>query len=226
MPKTPHGVIEQQMRFQEVLARVAEESPEEQRLGPFITVSRQPGSRGSEVARMVGGRLGWSVLDKELVEGLAERLEMSPKMLELMDETRSNWFRDTLFNLLDSRIGIQHSYLSQLSKVMLLAACDGQVVIVGRGANFMLPRERGLRLLVVAPSEQRQACLCERDGLDARAAERRLEELDSTRAEFIRRNFNQEVDDARHYDLVLDSSTFGLETCTDLICSALEKLTR
>jgi hypothetical protein len=225
MPKTPH-IVEQQMRFQQVLARVAEQKREEPSLGPFITLSRQPLSQGGDIARLVGSRLSWNVLDRELVEGLAERLELSPEMLDLMDEKDSNWFRETVLNLLDSRIGIQHSYLSKLGKVMLLAACQGKVVIVGRGGNFLLPSARGLRVLVVAARPARVASLCRREGVDERAADKRLEELDSHRVEFIRRNFNQEPDDPNHYDLVLDSSAFGLEAGADLICRALETLHR
>jgi len=226
MPKNPERVVEQQMRFQEVIGRVAGQKKAAPKLGPFITVSRQPLSLGAEIARRVGARLGWNVLDRELVEGLAERLEMSPKMLELMDETDSNWFRDTVLNLLDPRLGIQHSYLAKLGKVMLLAACEGRVVIVGRGGNFLLPHDRGLRVLVVAPRQARVAALREREGLDLRAAERRLDELDSDRAEFVRRNFKHEADDPSLFDLVLDSSSFELEACAELICLALERLTR
>jgi cytidylate kinase len=214
--------VEHQMRLTEVLARVARERVGARRPGPFITVSRQLGSGGAEVARRVGQRLGWSVLDRELVERLAERLELSPKMVELMDETRSNWFRDALLSLVEPRLVEQHAYVAMLGKVMLLAVCEGQVVFVGRGANFLLPRDSGLRVLVVAPRRERVERVRVRDGLDARSAERRLDELDEARADFIRRNFAADVNDPHHYDLVLDSHAFGLDGSVELVCAAFK----
>ncbi len=214
--------VERRMGLDEVLARATAERAPAVGLGPFVTVSRQLGSGGSEVARRVGDRLGWRVLDRELVEQLAERLEVSPKLVELMDETRSNWFREALLSLVEPRLVEQQAYVAVLGKVMLLAAYDGKVVIVGRGANFLLPRSSGLRVLVGAPRAERSRRLAEREKLAATAADRRLDELDQARADFIRRNFGAEVNDPQHYDLVLDSVAFGLEGCVDLVCAALE----
>jgi len=221
MAKGPERGIEYHMRLNDILARVAEERTEPRRLGPWLTLSRQAASGGAEIARRVADQLGWSLLGRELVESLAERLDLSPKMLELMDETSSNWFRDTLLHLFEPRLVEQPSYVTKLSKVMLLAACDGRVVLLGRGANFVLGRENGLRVLVVAPRELRVAHLEERLGLDRRTAERRLDELDENRHDFIHRHFHADVNHPDHYDLVLDASTFGPDGATDLICAAV-----
>jgi cytidylate kinase len=215
-----------QMRFHDILARSTGERGaqelEKEGFGPFLTISRQAESGGAEVARAVGSRLGWSVLDKELVGDLAERLKLAPQLLALMDETKSGWFRDTMLNLLNSRLVLQDSYVAMLGKVILLAAFDGRVVIVGRGAHLMLPREHGLRVRVVAPLEARVARLREREGLDAAEAEKRIEKIDRSRAEFIRRHFRSETDESQLFDLVLDASTFGVEGSTEVICRALE----
>lgn len=217
---------EVQMRFHDILARSAgERGAHELRkedFGPFLTVSRQAESGGAEVARAVGSRLGWSVLDKELVEDLAERLKLAPQMLALMDETKSDWFRDTMLNLLNSRLVLQDSYVAMLGRVILLAAYDGRVVIVGRGAHLILPREHGLRVRVVAPLEARVARLQERERLDAAAAEKRIENIDRSRADFLRRHFRSATDESQLFDLVLDATTFGIEGSADLICRALE----
>ena len=215
-----------QMRFRDILAkstgkRGAEELRKEG-FGPFLTVSRQAESGGAEVARAVGLRLGWSVLDKELVEDLAERLKLTPQLLALMDETKSDWFRDTILNLLNSRLVLQDSYVTMLGRVILLAAFDGRVVIVGRGGHLILPREHGLRVRVVAPLKARVARLQEREQVDAAAAEKRIAKIDRSRAEFLRRHFDATTDEAQLFDLVLDASAFGIEGTADLICRAME----
>lgn len=215
-----------QMRFHDILARSVDERGADELaredFGPFLTISRQAESGGAEVARLVGSRLGWSVLDKELVEDLARRLKLAPQMLALMDETRSGWFRDTMLNLLNSRLVLQDSYVTMLGRVMLLAAFDGRVVIVGRGAHLILPREHGLTVRVVAPLRARVARLQERERLDAETAKKRIEVTDRSRAEFLRRHFRAGAEETQPFDLVLDAEVFGTAGCAELICTALE----
>ena len=217
---------ELQMRFRDLLERAADarkpllERPAQ--LGPFLTISREVGSGGAEVAKLVGLRLGWAVFDKELVEDLARRLELSPQMVELLDETRSNWFHETMLSLMNSRIVLQNNYLSMLGKVMHLAAYEGKVIFVGRGGHLLLPRDAGLRVRVIAPREARLATYQAREGLDASESERELDRLGAGRADFVRRHFHREPDDPYQYDMVLDSSVFGMEGCAELVCRALE----
>jgi cytidylate kinase len=62
----------------------------------------------------------------------------------------------------------------------------------------------------------------DREGLDRKAAGARLDQIDNSRADFVRRQFHADVRDASNYDLVLDSVRFGLGGSVDLICRALE----
>lgn len=212
------------MRFQALLERAAsvKDSPEVPVPGPFLTISRQAESGGAEIARRVGEMLGWSVLDRNLVNGLARRLELEPRLLELMDETRIGWFSETLLNLFNSKLVLQNSYVSMLSRVIALAAFEGRVIIVGRGANLVLPPDQGLRVRVIAPRALRIATLAEREGLDSKAATVRLDEIDASRANFVRRNFHADLSDTANLDLVIDAARFGLGGCVDLIIHSLE----
>lgn len=215
-----------QVRFREILKKIASERASadrpKTRLGPFLTISRQVDSGGAEVANKVGLRLGWAVFDRELVDKLARQLDLSPELLELMDETRSNWFTDTLFNLLNSKLVLQDSYVQMLGKVMLLAAVDGRVVIVGRGGHHLLPPDAGLRVRVVAPRKLRIERLRAREGLTEREAAKQLDALDKSRNDFLRRHFHSRPDDPGQYDLVLDSGTFGIDGAVELVIQALK----
>lgn len=217
---------ELQMRFHELLVRASEDSKplleRPSQLGPYLTISRQVDSGGAEVARLVGLRIGWAVFDKELVEDLARRLELAPQMLELLDETRSNWFNDTMLNLMNSKIVLQGSYVSMLGKVMHLAAYDGRVIFVGRGGHLLLPPGTGLKVRVIAPREVRLQRLSAREEVDVDEASHRLNRLEESRKDFIERNFRRDPDDPGQYDLVVDSSVFGFDGCVELICRALE----
>ena len=214
-----------QVRLRNLLSRNAEPTDQPAattpRIGPFLTVSRQAGSGGAEVARRVGLRLGWAIYDRELVDSLARRLELAPSMLDLMDETRSNWFNDTLLNLLNSRLVFQDSYVLMLGKVMLLAACEGRSVIVGRAGHLLLPADSGLRVRVIARRRDRVARLCAVESISPEEGAARLEHLDGSRTDFIHRHFHQQPDDPSLYDMVVDTGSFGVEGAVELICTAL-----
>ena len=220
------GLVEYQMRFREIVSRAARGAAEvpvaPRPFGPFLAISREAGSGGAEVARRVGERLGWPVLDRELVNGLAEDLKLEPRVLELMDETRSNWFSETLLNLLNSRLVLQHSYVDLVGKVMALAASAGPVVVVGRGSNLILPPDCGLRVRIIAPREARIAATAHTEGLEERAAAKRVDEIDGNRQDFIRRHFKVDAADPTLYDLVVNTGTFGIAGSVELVVRSLE----
>ena len=212
------------MRFQELRQRAAAGGAiaEEPVLGPFLTISREACSGGADVAREVGQRLNWPVLDRELIHSLAEQLGLEPRLLKLMDETRIDWFSETLLNLFNSRLLFQDSFVSMLSRSMALAAFDRPVVIVGRAGNLVLPPRRGLRVRIVAPRELRLAALAQREKLDLRSAGRLLDRIDGSRSEFVRRNFHCDPGDPEYYDMIVNVIGFGTDGVADLICHALE----
>jgi cytidylate kinase len=212
------------MRFQGLLERAASVAAVEKVTfpGPYLTISREAESGGSEIARRVGEQLGWAVLDRVLVHDLARRLELEPRLLELMDETRVGWFSETVLNLFNARLVLQDSYVAMISRVIALAAFEGKTIIVGRGANLVLQPASGLRVRVVAPRALRLEALTEREGLDRKVAGVQLDKIDAGRADFVRRHFHADPRDATNYDLVIDSACFGLGGSADLICRALE----
>ena len=207
--------------FRRVEKEVDTPDPGSPALGPFVTISRQSGSRGSAIARRLATELGWRVLDRELVEGLAEELELDPHRLELMDETRTNWLRDTIFNLLDSKLVLQDSYVSLLGRVMVLAAHKGRVIFVGRAGNLVLPRDDGLRIRIVAPRPWRIRQVAEREDIGEAAASERVAAIDAARSDFIRRHFKVEADNPAAFDLVLDAATLGESGVVTLIKNAM-----
>ena len=74
------------------LRRAADQPQVEDCIRPYITLSREVGSRSAEVAQRLGLRLNFQVLDKELLEFMAEHYHLPRQMLEVVDETTANWF--------------------------------------------------------------------------------------------------------------------------------------
>lgn len=190
---------------------------------PYLALSREEGAGGSEIAELIGKELGWDVLDRNLLDRVAERYHLSRPMLELVDETRSNWVHDVLGTWMDRQVVPAEKYVIHLTHVVLSAARRDNVVLVGRGAQFLLPREKGLAVRLIAPRKFRVRQVMQRDGLDEAGACRLIEERDRGRREFVQRFFRRDIDDAHLYDAVLNVERFGLEATARYILAALEQ---
>lgn len=223
MVRSASTQVERWMRFQEILERIAAEPTTPQsvsaQLGPYVALSREAGSGGADIGRLLAERLGWAHYDRELVEEIAERLHVAPRFVELLDEARTDWFRDALLELVDKRLVHQDTYVRRLGRLMLLAAWEGEAVFVGRGAHLLLPPDNGLLVRVVASRAFRMSRLAERDGLELEDAAHKMDDLDEARATYLRRNFRQ-VEDVG-FDLVLDASRLGVEGAVDVIVAGL-----
>ncbi len=122
---------------------------------PFVTISRAAGAAGSEVAQLVGQRLGWAVFDKNLLDLVVEHFREPRMMLELVDETSTSWVYDVLGTWMDHHIIPHQKFVYQLKAVVRAAARQGRGVFVGRGVQFQLPREKVLSVRITAPEKYR-----------------------------------------------------------------------
>jgi cytidylate kinase len=216
--------VERQMLWRNLLERLAEETKAEREaaevrreLGPYIAISRESGAGGEEIARLVGETLGWPVLDKQIIEFMAERFHVDRNILGLLDETKTNWIQETLGSLLDHRLISQDAYLAHLGQIILLAAYQGHVVVVGRGAQFFLPREHGLAVRIVALEKDRIAQIRQIGKTSEQEARRVMLEQEQGRNEFVRRYFHHDIDQPSLYDVVANSSSFKHEKTAELI---------
>jgi aromatic ring-cleaving dioxygenase len=195
----------------------------QRQLGPYVTISREVGACGSQIAEMVGEELGWEVLDKGLLDRVADRYRLSRSMLELVDETSGNWAFDILGTWLDRQIIPHEKYVAHLGRVVLAAARRGNVIFVGRGAQFLLPRQAGLAVRLVASEKFRVAQIMRRRGMDEAHARRTMKEIDQGRREFVRCYFHHDIDDPHLYDLVINTEGLGPVGAVEQIVTAIRR---
>lgn len=187
----------------------------------YVTISREAGAGGGEIARLVGEKLGWEVLDRNLLDSVAARFHLSRMMLDLVDETQSNWMYDVLGTWMDRTIIPQEKYVAHLTRVVLAAAQRGHCVFVGRGAQFLLPRDKALAVRIVAPEKFRIEQIMKRQRLDAAAARRCTDETDRGRHDFVQRFFHHDINDPHLYDLVINTERLGSTGAVDQIVAAV-----
>ncbi len=190
---------------------------------PYVTISREAGIDCVEIAHQIANQRGWKVFDRELLEYIAEQHNWSRIALECVDERTVSWFHETFGKWLDNQLVSQVEFVRKLGKVVLLAAQHESVVIVGRGAQFYLPREAGLAVRIIAPRKYRMERMMKRLNSDRQAAESRMDELDRGRAEFVQQYFHRDVAEPHLYDLVINLEHIRRDAAVDLILRGLEQ---
>lgn len=192
------------------------------RFGPYLTISRQAGAGGSEIAHRLGEQLGWEVLDKNVLACIAQRLHTSVEVLQRLDESQSNWAYDLMASWLDRELVGHEAYVRNLERIMLAAGHRGKVVLVGRGAAFLLPREGGLAVRLIASEEFRVERTMRLENLNRDAAREHIRALERGRTEFVERHFHHNVADPHLYELVLNVGRLGMDRTVELILCAMK----
>ena len=224
------SAAERQMRAWSLVQETAQGAPQSHRvdapharLGNFITISREAGAGGSQIAEIVGRRLGWDVLDSNLVACVAQRYHLSQPMLELVDETGSNWAYDIFGPWLDRKIISHEKYVVHLARIVTAAARRGNVVIVGRGGAFLLPKGQGVAVRIIATEKCRVRRIMEKYAMAETPARQYIATVDRGRREFVARSFHHDVADPHLYDLVITVDFLGPEAAAEEIAAAWER---
>lgn len=186
-----------------------------------LAISREAGAGGGTLAREVGARLAWKVYDHELLEAIARGMEVSIEEARAFDELAPSVIQDWLLPLGEEHYAPHEAYLDHLAKLVEAIGRQGQAVLVGRGAGFLLPRDSTLSVRVVAPFAARAHRLAERMGVSYRTARRAARDLDHRAARFAKVMYRVNAADPHHYDLVLDSHSLGIEIAAHVLVEAV-----
>jgi len=173
--------------------------------GPWVTVSRSEGSLGTEIARLVAEKLGWTAYDREIIETIAGASHVREKVLAALDEKIVGDLDDYFSRLSVRDYPGASVFVKRLMGVVSALGRNGKVVLVGRGAQFLLRPEFGLRVRIDAPLELRTQRVAEDQEVSAAEARRRIRRVDRQRAAWIRRYFHGDLLDPRSFDLVLST---------------------
>lgn len=138
-----------------------------------------------------------------------------------MEKERLSGISDFIALLSKKHYLYPDDYLTHLMQVINTIAEHGRAVIVGRGANFILPPEKRFSVRVTAEMDLRIRNIvrlfhCSRD-----EARRRIVQRESRRAAFIRQFFQADINDPLCYDMVLNTGTTGIDVAVKAILGAV-----
>ncbi len=190
----------------------------------IITISREFGSGGRTVGRMVAEKLGIPFYDKELVDQIALETGFAPQFIEENGEHAPG---NSLFSYAFAPQGVP-GVMNGLStadflwniqcSVILQLAEKGPCVIVGRNADYILKdRSDCLHAFIHADMDFRADRIVRLYGESEKSPEARLNEKDKRRRVNYQHYTGRTWGLAQNYDICLNSSTVGVEKCADII---------
>lgn len=184
----------------------------------IITISREFGSGGRTIGKMVAEKLGIPCYDAEIIQKMADETGFAPDYVKEAGEYSpgsflSAAFSNRMFGPTNEDILWQHQY-----RVITELAEKGPCVIVGRCADYILEDKTDcLKVFIHADLEFRAKRIVEVYGERAESPEERIKDKDKRRAAYHRFYTNMKWGYAQNYDLTLNSGVLGIDNCVDII---------
>ena len=198
----------------------AKDKKEEARI-PVITVSKEPGAGGNILAEKIADRLDLDLFNRDIIREIAESAKISASVIETLEKKMLSGVEDFISSLINKHYLYPGLYLQHLMKVVCTIAEHGRAIIVGRGANFILPPEKTFSVRMVAPLDVRIQNIARRFGVSSEEARRRVIRRESRRSAFIRQSFNADITDPIHYDLTINTGNLSIESAVEAVIGAM-----
>lgn len=198
----------------------------------ILTIEREYGSGGGEIAARLANQLGWKLWDQLLTEEIARLANCPTAVVEGREERRDplyyrlfkSFIRGSYEGSLNAhKLNVVDSerILKLTERVVLHAAGKGNCVLVGRGSqHFLANREDALRVFLYAPHEDKVRRLVAR-GKDQKEAEKLADTVDRERSDFIQKYFHVEWPDRALYHAMFNTAD-GEETVVKAILGLLD----
>lgn len=195
----------------------------------IITIGRQHGSNGHEIAMALGWELGYRCFDKEIVDHAAEASGFSREILNSFDEKKvSNYVVAT-----PHYIGMSEGFRlnmeitnAQFDAIRTLAD-EGDCIFVGRCADYILrEREDVIRVFILADKEFRIKTLMKRKDITEEQAKKLMKQVDKDRSSYYRYYTDQVWGDAENYDLCINSSRIGINGAAKAIKAFVSEMNK
>ncbi len=210
---------------------------------PFvITISREVGSGGRTIGRKLAEKLGVRFSDKELIDSLQAKLNLSPKSIEELKGKKKRWLDDFIqmvapVPMSGLLVNGDSDYISEYNtslnvndvfeaekEILNGIADEGSCVIAGRSGFFVLKdRPNKVDVLITASREKRIERIMSKQGLSREKAQEVIETVDNARDNYVLRYTGQSRYDARNYHIVLNMDYLTEDKAVDIIMAYLDR---
>lgn len=170
-----------------------------------ITISREYGSGGRYVAKLLSERLNIPCYDAELIRLTAKESGFTKEYVELTEQSRKNYYDN------DNRI---FNAESKVIKKLAKSPC----IIVGRCADYILRDNKNvINVFLYSDEESKKNRVVKYYGVDSNKASKKIKEINKDRAKHYKFYTNREWMDMANYDLLVNVDKYGVEKCSEFI---------
>jgi Cytidylate kinase len=204
---------------------------------PFvITISREIGSGGRTVGLKLAEKLGVHYSDKQLIEELEKKLEVSAYGIENIKGQKKGWLSDFIQMVApvpkaSAIVGLDSNYIQEFrpevsvkkvyeteKEILNGIADEGSCVIAGRSGFFVLKdRPNKVDVFITASLDNRIKRVMRKQGLPLEQAQALVDQVDKMRDNYVQRYTGQSRYDARNYDLVINMDLITEDEAVELI---------
>ncbi|MFP4038983.1 MAG: AAA family ATPase [Desulfosudaceae bacterium] len=200
----------------------------------IFTISREFGAGGRTLGKMVAQKLGYTLVDEDIVQMVAERVKVSKDSVKSIEKEAGGSLLKFMNYLIsqkqinrvldDSRGYIDEAvYVSALTEIITELGQEGDCVIVGRGGQYILrDHPETFHLLLVATREDRIGFMMKNYNLTREQAENTIRVHGRRRRNLYRKFGKEDYDQAMLYHLVLNMSKLSMEKARELACQLVE----
>jgi len=218
MNRSIHKIIDEQMKRWE-MSKI--NPPKEVRKIKTITISRECGSRGQEVAEKLSAAMGFDLFHNEILEAMIETSKNSKTLLETLDEGSINIVDDIVSALVHEHHLWPDEYSKLLLKILNTIGKHGNAIILGRGGNCALKKIDALKIRIVAPATQRREYIQKTRDMNFDDSQKLMVSTDAGRAAFVKRYFHSDTADPANYDIILNTGTLSVDKAVSIIQCAM-----
>jgi cytidylate kinase len=199
-----------------------------------ITINRESGSGGKEIATKLGELLGVKVYGKEILASIREKYNLTHEEVEKIKGTKANWWADfcRFYKQFGTTAAIAYESFEvdsrqlyyEEAKLLKDLAEQESCIIVGRtGFQIFKDNPDAMRLFLIANPEYRVKRLMAKQGVDEKGAREIMEKTDKARENFTKTFADVSRYDARNYDMVINVSGFTTDQVAQFLAENVRR---
>ena len=202
--------------------------------GPFVTLSRECGSGGSALARVLvehlpqacppaEGEPAWTVFEQNIVQHMLTSQDLSPQLARFLPEDRLSEVKSSVGEIVGLHPNLW-DLVQRSNRFLRECAQRGRAILVGRGANFATAGiHGGIHIRLTAPLEHRERHMARVLACSDRQAAAHVRQVDAARRAYVRSVFDRDIADPLAYDLVINTARIPLDQAAGMVADILAK---
>ena len=199
-----------------------------------ITISRQYGAGGKTLGKMIANKLDYTFADSDIIQQIAKEANVSPQWVESFEKEAGTKLSRVISSMISQRwvdrilkdergYLDERIYLDYLVLIVAKMADEGDVVMLGRGSQYILnDHPDAFHVLLIDELEHRIKFIVDRYNVSEKQATRIVNSEDKRRLSLYKRLGKEDYDNPGLYHLVLNMNRFSLEKACEMICSMIK----